>query len=688
MIKLTIDERAVEVPEGSTVLQAAQQLGIEVPIFCYHERLSIAGNCRMCLVQMGDSPKPIASCAMPASEGMVIHTNTPLVEKARKGVLEFLLINHPLDCPICDQGGECDLQDITMAYGREKSRFHFYKRAVLNKDLGPLVKTEMTRCIHCTRCVRFASEVAGVPEMGAIYRGEHTEITSYLEKALTSELSGNIIDLCPVGALTSKPYAFTGRSWELVKTESIDVLDALGSNIRVDSRGREVMRILPRLNEEVNEEWLSDKSRFSYDGLKYQRLDRPYVRDETGKLVPATWDEAFDRAVRHLKSLKSSQIAGIVGDLMDAEAMGMLKEIMAKLKSPHIDCRQDGVLLGAGPRCSYLFNTTLAGVEQADFCLLIGTNPRVEAPVLNARLRKTYVAKGLPVASIGPAVDLTYPVTFYENNPALLQKMLAAKSHPLKKAFQAASHPLLILGGAALTRPDSEAILHAARAFVEEANAVRPDWNGFNVLHTAASRVGGLDLGLIPGRNGLDVAGILKGCATRDIQAVYLLGADEIDTTALKETFVIYQGHHGDRGAQVADVIFPGAAYTEKDGLYVNTEGRVQRGYMACTPPGEAREDWKILRMLAERLGLSLPINTLQDLRARLAQLNPLFQQVDTLVPAPWEEFGKKGEISAAGFVFSPPQQFYMTNAISRHSLTMAACTKARQEVLAERASA
>jgi NADH-quinone oxidoreductase subunit G len=680
MPKLTIDGHGIEVPEGTTLLQAAEQLSIEIPIFCYHSRLSIAGNCRMCLVEVEKTAKPVASCAMPASEGMVVYTQSPMVEKARKGALEFLLINHPLDCPICDQGGECDLQDITVSYGKDRSRFSFYKRAVPDKNLGPLVKTSMNRCIHCTRCVRFSTEVAGISEMGALYRGEHTEITSYLERSLSSELSGNVIDLCPVGALTSKPYAFKGRSWELTKTESIDVLDAVGSNIRVDTRGREVMRILPRVHEAINEEWISDKTRFACDGLKYQRLDRPYMRDKSGYLQPCHWDEAFQVIASKLKRLSGDQIAGIVGDLVDAEAMVVFKDLMTGLGTPHVDCRQDGAQFLAQPRCSYLFNTTIQGLEQADFILLVGTNPRIEAPVLNARIRKTYVAKGTPVGVIGVEAPLTYPTTHYGHTPKLLQSLAEGKQGPLRKALEQAKHPVIILGAASFQRPDSLAILAALHEICERYHVVRPDWNGFNVLHTAAARVGGLDLGLVPGEGGLNVEGIQKAASTKALQVVYLLGADELHMDCFQGTFVIYQGHHGDRGAQIADIVLPGAAYTEKDGLYVNTEGRVQRGYAACTPPGEAREDWKILRALMEVLGMAPRYDTLEEVRQRLGAANPIFQQIETLQPAPWSAFGQKGAIADVPFQKLIPN-FYMTDTISRHSVTMAACTQAREDL-------
>ncbi len=676
MTKLTIDGIEVEVEPGLTVLQACESIGIEIPRFCYHERLSISGNCRMCLVEMERSPKPIASCAMAVADGMVIRTNTPLVEKARRSVMEFLLINHPLDCPICDQGGECDLQDLAMAYGGDRSRYAENKRAVAARNFGPLINTVMTRCIHCTRCVRFMTEVAGVEELGAIGRGEEMEVGTYVEKALSSELSGNIIDLCPVGALTSKPFAFTARSWELVKTETIDALDAVGSNIRVDSRGSEVMRILPRLNEEINEEWISDKTRFAYDGLKRQRLDRPYLRHD-GRLREATWKEAFAAIAEQIDALrgaKGQKIAAIAGDLACCESMLALKDLMAELKSPHIDCRQDGAKLDPSCRCGYIFNSGIAGIEAADLCLLIGTDPRREAPIVNARLRKRYLMGGFSPCLIGPMVDLTYPVEYLGSDPRLLEQILN-HSHQFVELLEAAKNPMLILGQGALARPDGAAVLARARALAENFAMIRDDWNGFNVLHTAAARVGGLDLGLVPGPKGRDVEGIMKGAESGAIKVLYLLGADEIDMARLKRAFVIYQGHHGDAGAQAADVVLPGAAYTEKEATYVNTEGRVQRAYPAGQPPGEARPHWKILRALAGSLGLRAKYDTLDELRARMSEINPVFSEIDRLVVAEWGDFGASGAINAEPFT-TAVENFYMTDPICRASKTMASCSE------------
>jgi NADH-quinone oxidoreductase subunit G len=677
MPTIKIDGKEMEVPAGITVLQACEMAGVEIPRFCYHERLSIAGNCRMCLVEIKPGPpKPQASCAMPVADKQEIITNSATVKKARNGVMEFLLINHPLDCPICDQGGECDLQDQAMAYGFDRSRYHENKRAVPDKELGPLVKTSMNRCIHCTRCIRFATEVAGVEELGATGRGEAMEVTTYVEHALTTELAGNVVDLCPVGALTAKPYAFEARPWEMRKTESVDVLDALGANIRVDTRGGQVMRVLPRLNDDVNEEWISDKTRHAVDGLRYQRLDRPYVR-QGGKLVEATWDQAFEAISAKLKGLDAAKIAAIVGDQCDAESMVALKDLMAALGSANIDCRQDGAKLEAGPRGSYVFNAGVKSIDQADAILLVGTNPRWESPVLNARIRKRYLHGHCAIASIGPAVDLTYPVERLGAGPATLRDLAEGKLGFAEK-WKAAKNPLVIVGMGALAREDGAAVLALARSLA----VVRDDWNGFAVLHTAAARVGGLDLGLVPGAGGRDVSSILAGCEKREIEVVYLLAADEIDMKRLGKTFVIYQGHHGDAGAHRADVILPGAAYTEKPGTYVNTEGRVQLGQRAGYPPGDAREDWAILRALSERLGKTLPYDSIDQVRARLVAVNRTFAALDQQAAGAWGEFGKAGAVGDAPFV-SPVANFYMTCPISRASRTMAECMTSRQHQMA-----
>ena len=675
MPKLTIDGLEIEVEPGTSVLQACERLGIEIPRFCFHDRLSVPANCRMCLVEMERSPKPIASCAMPCADGMVIHTNTELVHKARRGVMEFLLINHPLDCPICDQGGECDLQDQAVAYGFDHGRYAENKRAVKEKYLGPLIKTFMTRCIHCTRCIRFADEIAGVPELGATGRGEDMEIGTYVQHAITSELSGNLIDVCPVGALTSKPYAFAVRPWELKKTQTIDVLDAVGSNIRVDSRGGEVMRVLPRLHEDINEEWINDRTRFAYDGLRRQRLDRPFVRRD-GKLRPATWQEAFEAIAGRMSGLQGAEMAALAGDLCDAESMVALKDLMTALGSANLDCRQDGARLDPSVRAGYIFNSGIAGIEETDAILIIGANPRWEATMINARIRKRWLAGGLKVGVIGPQVDLTYASEYLGAGPQTLDQIAKGK-HAFAETLKQAERPMLILGMGALARPDGGAVLATARHIAERCELIRDGWNGFNVLHTAAARVGGLDLGFVPGEGGRDTAGILDGARSGEIKLLWLLGADEIDTAALGDAFVVYQGHHGDRGAHRADVILPGAAYTEKNATYVNTEGRVQQARMAVFPPGEAREDWKILRAFSEVAGHRLPFDNLRDVRRRLVEVNPVFGAVDVLQPADWAPFGPTGrgatKMDSTPFI-SPIENFYMTDPISRASITMAQC--------------
>ncbi len=675
MPKLTIDGIEVEVPNGTTILQAAESIGIEIPRFCYHERLSIAGNCRMCLVEVKPGPpKPAASCAMPVGEGMEVKTNSPMAVNARRGVMEFLLINHPLDCPICDQGGECDLQDQAMTFGSDHSRYIEHKRAVAEKNMGPLIKTAMTRCIHCTRCVRFSTEVAGVPELGMISRGEHAEITTYLQEALPSEMSGNVVDLCPVGALTSAPYAFVARPWELRKTESIDVLDAVGSNVRLDARSGQVMRVLPRLNEAVNEEWLADKSRHAIDGLRHQRLDTPYVRVD-GKLQPASWEQAFTAIAQKLAGLDGSKIAAIAGDQADAEAMTALKDLMGALGSANLDCRQDGAKLDAsGSRAGWLFNTTIEGIEQADALLLVGSDPRWEAPVLNARIRKRYLAGGFKIGRIGAVKDLAYPVEELGSDPSVLMDVVEGRN-AFAEVLKAAERPMIVVGMGALRRPDGAAILAAARKLAEGVGAVSEDWNGFNVLHTAAARVGALDLGFVPGADGKDLDGILSGCQSGAVEAVYLLGADELPMDRLGKAFVIYQGHNGDAGAHRADVILPGAAYTEKSGTFVNTEGRVQRTRQAAFPPGEAKEDWKIIRALSAALDKTLPLNTLDEVRARMAEINPVFAAVDTVTPAAWGAFGAEGPVDTAPFTYAV-SNYYMTCPVSRASRTMAECTE------------
>jgi NADH-quinone oxidoreductase subunit G len=693
-----VDGKEIEVPQDYTLLQACEAAGAEVPRFCFHDRLSIAGNCRMCLVEVkGGPPKPVASCAMnvrdlrpgPNGEAPEVFTKTPMVKKAREGVMEFLLINHPLDCPICDQGGECDLQDQAMAYGVDASRYAENKRAVEDKYIGPLVKTIMTRCIHCTRCVRFTTEVCGVADLGLIGRGEDAEITSYLENALSSEMQGNVVDLCPVGALTHKPYAFQARPWELKKTESVDVMDAVGSAIRVDTRGREVMRVLPRLNEAVNEEWISDKTRYIWDGLKTQRLDRPYVKTG-GRLAAASWGEAFAAIADKVAASKPERIAAIAGDLASVEEMFALKALMDGLGSANLDCRQDGAALDpALGRSSYLFNATIEGIEDADAVLIIGSNPRIEAPVLNARIRKRMRMGELPVGVIGQQADLTYPTTYLGAGPDTLSELVAGK-HAFAKVLKKAQRPLVILGQGALSRPDGAAVLAAAAELANAVGAVTEDWNGFCVLHTAAARVGGLDIGFVPGEGGKGTAGIQQAASASEIDVVFLLGADEVDMTAFGDAFVVYLGTHGDRGAHRADVILAGAAYTEKSGTWVNTEGRVQLGERAGFPPGEAREDWAILRALSARLGKALAFDSLDELRGALYAAHPHMAAIDAIAgddgTGVANAAARGGKM--AGEAFHPAiADFYLTNPIARASATMAECSalaKARAAEAAE----
>ncbi|MDJ0626943.1 MAG: NADH-quinone oxidoreductase subunit NuoG [Rhodobacter sp.] len=651
--KIIIDDHEVEVDPAMTLIQACEQAGIEIPRFCYHERLSIAGNCRMCLVEVvGGPPKPAASCAMqvrdlrPGPEGQppVVRTNSPMVKKAREGVMEFLLINHPLDCPICDQGGECDLQDQAMAYGVDFSRFREPKRAVDDLDLGPLVETHMTRCISCTRCVRFTTEVAGISQMGQTGRGEDAEITAYLGETLESNLQGNIIDLCPVGALTSKPYAFTARPWELTKTESIDVMDALGSNIRVDAKGREVMRFLPRNHDGVNEEWISDKTRFVWDGLRRQRLDKPYVR-ENGKLRPASWGEALARAAGALKG--ATKIAGLVGDLAPVEAAYALKETVEG-QGGSVECRTDGAGLPAGNRFGYVGNATIEEIDTATHFMLVGSNPRDEAPVLNARIRKAWL-NGAKIGVVGAPVDLTYDYYHYGSGRDGLKAWdEASVDDVLDKPT------ILIVGQGALMGDDAAAVLGHVHAFAERSNSK------VLILHTAASRVGAMDIGAVT-EGGLDAA--LDGA-----DVVYNLGSDEVEIA--EGPFVIYQGSHGDRGAHRADVILPGAAYTEEQGLFVNTEGRPQLALRAGFPPGEAKENWAILRALSAEIGATLPYDTLIQLRKKIVADIPVMAKIDHVAENDWQPL-PKGELGEGDFR-NAISDFYLTNPIARASALMA----------------
>jgi NADH-quinone oxidoreductase subunit G len=656
MPKVTVDGLEIEVPAGATVLQACELAGKEIPRFCYHERLSIAGNCRMCLVEVAPGPpKPQASCALPAAEGQIISTNSPMVKKAREGVMEFLLINHPLDCPICDQGGECDLQDQSIAYGRGASRYEENKRAVTEKYMGPIVKTVMTRCIQCTRCIRFAEEVAGVEEIGAIGRGENMQITSYLEHAVQSELSGNVVDLCPVGALTSKPYAFEARPWELKKTPSIDVMDAVGTNVRIDSRGRAVLRAVPRINDDVNEEWASDKTRHAVDGLTHRRLDKPYLRKD-GKLVEASWAEAF-AAIAAVNA--GSSVAAIAGDLADCETMYAAKALLASMGSTMLEGRQTGLSYDVSSLSAVNFNTTIAGIEEADVILLIGSNVRWEAPLVNTRIQKAVRKGGAKVFAIGPETDLSYKTEWLGNDAALIAKLPKAAADAMK----AAARPAVILGGGGLA---VEGAHGAALALVKKYNLVREGWNGFNALHMAASRMGGLMLGYAQ-------AGGIADIAAKKPKLAFFMGADEVDFTKFAKTFKVFVGHHGDKGAHAADVILPGSAYTEKDGTFVNLEGRVQRAAKAVFAPGDAREDWAIFRALSDALGHKLPFDNFADCRAAMAAEVPALG-VEGLADYGWDM--PKIASAAKGAFNYPIKDFYLTNAICRASETMNLCSR------------
>ena len=687
MTKLIVDGREVDVPAEFTLLQACEAGGAEIPRFCFHERLSIAGNCRMCLIEVKGNPKPQASCAMavrdlrpgPNGEPPVLNTRTPMVKKAREGVMEFLLINHPLDCPICDQGGECDLQDQAMAYGVDSSRFHENKRAVEDKYLGPLVKTSMNRCIHCTRCVRFITEVAGVADLGALGRGEDMEITTYLEHAMRSELQANVVDLCPVGALTAKPWELQYRPWEFTKTESIDVMDGVGSAIRVDSRGREVMRILPRVSEEVNEEWISDKTRHVVDGLRVQRLDRPYLRGSDGKLKACSWQEAFAAINARVKTSRPERIGAIAGELASVEEMFAMKLLVEKLGSRNLDVREDfSPLHPQFGRASYLFNATIAGIEEADVILLAGVNPRLDAAVLNARLRKRWRMGNVRIGLVGRRADLTYPYEYLGAGAQTLAA-LAMGEGEFASALKAATRPMLIIGRGALSGEAGLANLGLAARAAQAFGLVRDGWNGFCVLSAQASRIGGLDLGFVPREGGLDARAMAK---PGGLDLVYLLGADEIAIGP--GGFVIYQGTHGDRGAHRADVVLPGAAYTEKSGTYVNTEGRVQMGARAIFPPGDAREDWAILRGLSGALRQPLPFDSLGALRKLVYASHPHLAAVDRIVPA--DGAAALAALAALEPSTSPSPfeatggDYYLSNAIARASAVMAECSKLAQE--------
>ncbi|MFT7098239.1 MAG: NADH-quinone oxidoreductase subunit G [Rickettsiales bacterium] len=675
MAKITINEQEITVQDGITLIQACEQAGVEIPRFCYHERLAIAGNCRMCLVEVSPGPpKPVASCATNVADGMKISTNSPMVKKAREGVMEFLLANHPLDCPICDQAGECDLQDQSMAYGKTTSEFLEHKRSVKDKNLGPLVATQMTRCIHCTRCVRFITDVAGTAEMGAAGRGETMEITSYLEKNLTSELSGNIIDLCPVGALTSKPYAFKARSWELSKTESIDVMDAVGSNIRLDSRGLEVMRILPRLNEDINEEWISDKTRFCYDGLKVQRLDQAYIK-ENGKLKPASLAEAYKFIAQNIKGLKGEEIAALSGRLSSVEEVTALKILMEKLGSDNIDCREIDSSIDANDPASYIFNTTISGIDNADSCLIIGVNPRTVAPIINARIRKRFLSGKLKIAAIGVDADLTYKYDNLGNEVKILQDILDGTSsynENLKKSF----HPMLIIGEEVLRGDEGKKILNLAKKIAEKYKMIDEKWNGFNLLHSNASLTGSLFCGFVSKDQTINSSSIIQKAAKSKIKAIYLLGADDIDLSKLTDCFTIYQGSHGEKGVEFADVILPGAAFTEKEATYVNIEGRPQLTSRALFPPKDAKDDWKIIDDLAKILGHDLGLGSISSLRATISKTNPAFENYDFITKHVWQ---KSGDVDSPNFlekISAGKSDFFNSNVIARLSKTLNQCKK------------
>ena len=671
MPKIIINNNEIEFEEGMTILQACELAGVEIPRFCYHERLSIAGNCRMCLVEMEKSSKPVASCAMPASDGMKIKTNTPFVDKARKGVMEFLLANHPLDCPVCDQGGECDLQDQSLFYGLDNTRYMENKRQVKEKYMGPLIKTQMTRCIHCTRCIRFANEVAGIPELGAIGRGENMEITTYLEKSMESELSANVIDLCPVGALTSKPYAFEARPWELKKTETIDIMDAVGSNIRVDTYGWEVKRILPRVNEDINEEWISDKTRYACDGLLKQRLDVPYIR-ENGRLVKSSWEKTLNLLVKKIKSFNPSEIAGLIGDLADLEMIYAFKSFFKNsIGSKNLECRQERIYINPNERSNYIFNTSINGIEDSDFILLVGCNPRLEATILNARIRKAYLKNKTKIVSIGNSGDLTYPYQKIGSSTSII-KDIASGSHEISEKIKKSKKPIIIIGESALTGNIGKYIFETLKNFLLNNNLIKKDWNPLNILNQHASRVGAIDLGcyLIDDKDNFSFFNKLD---KDSFKFIYLLGSDTFNFDK-KDKFIVYQGSHGDKGAEIADIILPGCAYTEKDGLFINLEGKLQHAYKASYPPGEAREDWIILKELADKIGKPLEFNSKIQLR------DIINKNINDIIK------NKSNHLETVNFVedniFIKPIDYYYTNAIARSSKVMSECRQIEKNFL------
>jgi len=670
MLKLKVNEIDIEVEEGLTVLQACEKAGVEIPRFCYHEKLSIAGNCRMCLVELEKSPKPVASCAMPAAEGMNIKTNTEFVEKARKGVMEFLLANHPLDCPVCDQGGECDLQDQSMFYGVDKSRYNENKRAVSEKNMGPLIKTQMTRCIHCTRCVRFATEVAGVTEIGAIGRGEDMEITTYLEQSMQSELSANVVDLCPVGALTSKPYVFEARPWELKKTESIDVMDAIGSNIRVDTYGWEVKRILPRINEDINEEWISDKTRYACDGLLNQRLDTPYIK-YNGKFEKASWNEVFNIIKSKFKNADKDKICGMTGDLVNMETLYIFKEFFNKtLGAYNVESRSGHTYLNPQNRENYLFNSTINGIEEADFILLIGSNPRYEATILNARIRKAYLQNKTKIISLSDVGDLTYPYVSLDGDIENIKK-ITEDSHEISNQIKEAKKPLIILGQSSLKSKSAKYIFESVKSFLEKNNKMLNEWNSLNTISENASTVGGFDLGLYKTVDGSNE--VLKDLENHMFEIVYLLGVDNLKFEK-KDEFIIYQGSHGDKGAEIADIILPGAAYTEQNGYFTNLEGKIQKAYKASFPPEEAKEDWLIINELAEAMNHRKLFNDKDELDSSLLnQINLFIEKDKSIKPSKVENIEFKQEILKV-----ENEDYYYSNAIARASKTMLDCKIAK----------
>ena len=670
MLKLKVNEIDIEVEEGLTVLQACEKAGVEIPRFCYHEKLSIAGNCRMCLVELEKSPKPVASCAMPAAEGMNIKTNTEFVEKARKGVMEFLLANHPLDCPVCDQGGECDLQDQSMFYGVDKSRYKENKRAVSEKNMGPLIKTQMTRCIHCTRCVRFATEVAGVTEIGAIGRGEDMEITTYLEQSMQSELSANVVDLCPVGALTSKPYVFEARPWELKKTESIDVMDAIGSNIRVDTYGWEVKRILPRINEDINEEWISDKTRYACDGLLNQRLDTPYIK-YNGKFEKASWNEVFNIIKSKFKNADKDKICGMSGDLINMESLYIFKEFFNKtLGSYNVESRSDHTYLNSKKRENYLFNSTINGIEEADFILLIGSNPRYEATILNARIRKAYLQNKTKIISLNDVGDLTYPYESLDGDIENIKK-ITEDSHEVSSLIKEAKKPLIIFGQSSLKTKSAKYIFESVKSFLKKNNKMSDEWNSLNTISENASTVGSFDLGLYKTVDGSNE--VLKDLENHMFEIVYLLGVDNLKFEK-KNEFVIYQGSHGDKGAEIADIILPGAAYTEQNGYFTNLEGKIQKAYKASFPPEEAKEDWLIINELAEAMNHRKLFNDKDELDSSLLnQINLFIEKDKSIKSSTVENIEFKQEILKV-----ENEDYYYSNAIARASKTMLECKTAK----------